>query len=301
MQRIRPYLQLVRLPAVFTAMADIFLGFLVTQEDPAGSLLTFALLLVASSCLYLAGMVFNDIFDRKVDARERPQRPIPSGRVSLAAAVRLGILLIVGGLGAADAAGIPSLLIALMLTGCILAYDGGLKQTPAGPVVMGACRFFNVLLGASAAGDFAAIWAAPQLCLAALLGVYIAGVTWFGRTEARRSDRYQLAGAMTVINLSLAGLAGFAAVWEGGYWWGSPLSVLLILGVIALTINRRLTAALKSPDPRHVQAAVKLMLFSVITLDAAFVLFHTGRPLWAAATALLLLPATTLGRWVFVT
>jgi 4-hydroxybenzoate polyprenyltransferase len=73
---VRAYLQLVRLPNVFTAMADILLGFLLTHRrlDPWPQ---FALLLVASCLLYLAGMVLNDYFDREQDARERPFRPIP--------------------------------------------------------------------------------------------------------------------------------------------------------------------------------------------------------------------------------
>ena len=33
-------------------------------------------------CLYAAGMVLNDAFDAELDARERPERPIPSGRIS---------------------------------------------------------------------------------------------------------------------------------------------------------------------------------------------------------------------------
>ena len=34
MNRLRPYLQLVRLPAVFTAFADIFLAWLATGVPP---------------------------------------------------------------------------------------------------------------------------------------------------------------------------------------------------------------------------------------------------------------------------
>ena len=83
--RLRAYLQLMRFPAVFTALADILLGFVLTHESfsPAGDL---AALVGASSGLYLAGMVFNDWFDRDLDARERPGRPIPSGRISPRAA-----------------------------------------------------------------------------------------------------------------------------------------------------------------------------------------------------------------------
>src|SRR5690606_207513 len=100
MAQLLPYLQLCRLPTVFTAMADIFLGYLLVHDGiftGDGSPAEFLALLAASSCLYLGGMVWNDVFDREVDAVERPQRPIPSGRVPLSRAVTFGtVLLIVG-------------------------------------------------------------------------------------------------------------------------------------------------------------------------------------------------------------
>ena len=75
------WLQLVRLPNVFTAAADVAMGYLVTHDTlrPATH---FALLAAASCLLYLSGMVLNDVFDADADARERPERPIPSGRVA---------------------------------------------------------------------------------------------------------------------------------------------------------------------------------------------------------------------------
>ena len=298
MHNMRAYLQLVRFSAVFTAMADIFLGFLLTHESLEQNYIPFATLLIASCCLYMAGMVFNDVFDRKIDAEERPERPIPSGRVSVMSAVRLGILLFVCGLGAADALGVPSLLVAIMIVVGILSYDGLVKKTSAGPIVMGCCRFLNVLLGASAAGTFADIWAAPQIYVAGGLGIYITGVTWFGRTEALRSNRFQLAGAMTVINLGLAAIVVFVTVWESER---TSLNVLMILAVIALTINRRLTNALKNPQPQPVQDAIKMMLYSLVMLDATLVLFITGDMTYAAITAGLVVPAMLLGRWIFVT
>src|SRR5438067_2386375 len=88
----RAYAQLVRLPNVFTAMADITLAALATaalrERWPV-----FVLLLLASSCLYCGGMVWNDVFDVEQDRRERPFRPLPSGRVSRGAAMRFGALL----------------------------------------------------------------------------------------------------------------------------------------------------------------------------------------------------------------
>src|SRR6478672_9585894 len=87
---LRAYAQLVRLPALPTALADHGVSF--------------GLLLLATSCLYCAGMIFNDFFDVEQDRRERPERPIPSGRVTRRTAGWLGGgLLLAGVLFAAGA------------------------------------------------------------------------------------------------------------------------------------------------------------------------------------------------------
>jgi 4-hydroxybenzoate polyprenyltransferase len=189
MRRFLPYFQLCRLPAVFSAIADICCGFALThrQSPILEPYWIFGLLVLASCGLYLAGMVLNDVFDRDIDAQERPTRPIPSGRVPLASAIRLAVALLLIGNVAALCAGITSGFVAILLTGCILGYDGGLKNTLIGPVVMGSCRFLNILLGASAVGGLSEVFAAPQLPVALGMGIYIVGVTIFSRQEAETS------------------------------------------------------------------------------------------------------------------
>jgi 4-hydroxybenzoate polyprenyltransferase len=54
-------------------------------------------LLLGIVCIYMSGFIFNDVFDRAIDAVERPDRPIPSGRITVKNAVCGGLLLI--GLG----------------------------------------------------------------------------------------------------------------------------------------------------------------------------------------------------------
>src|SRR5262245_51591589 len=129
MHTLLAYLQLCRFAAVFTALADIFLGYLLTRPDlsPGGN---FGLLLVASAGLYLSGMVFNDVFDRVVDAKERPNRPIPSGRAPTGYAISFGGLLMLAGVAAATAVGWQSAFVAFLLVWCIFLYNALLKDTP---------------------------------------------------------------------------------------------------------------------------------------------------------------------------
>jgi hypothetical protein len=52
-----------------------------------------ALLLISMSLCYVGGMYLNDYFDRAIDARERPERPIPSGAISASTVAAVGFAL----------------------------------------------------------------------------------------------------------------------------------------------------------------------------------------------------------------
>jgi 4-hydroxybenzoate polyprenyltransferase len=297
MKHIKAYAQLLRLPNVFTACADIFLGWLAVSAQ--GSVLPFSslwLLLLSSACLYSAGMVLNDFFDVEQDRQERPFRPIPSGRIARGTAGFLGCGLLLLGLGATWMAGENSFFVAVILGGCILAYDGGVKRTWLGPLVMGSCRFLNVLLGCSAGSAFLAGW---MIHLAAIVGIYIVGVTLFARSEAGKSKKAVLWSAVGVM-----AAASVLAVILPVVWWGTsdrwewivfPYALIGWVLFLALPIQR----ALEQPEPSNVQAAVKRSIFGLIVLDAilAFALYGSTGLL----ILLLLVPAVILGRFVYST
>ncbi len=305
MSRLRPYLQLMRLPAVFTAISNIVLGFVMVHGASLkhdGGLLPFCLLVLASSCLYLGGMVFNDVFDRNIDSEERPNRPIPSGRVSLRSAIGLGGGLIAVGLASAAVVGVIAAIVAAMLTVAIFAYDGFFKKTSYGPVSMAACRFLNILLGCSATASFSDVWAAPQINVAVALGIYIVGVTWFASEEAGHSNRRKLAAATFVVNAGLCGLLFLAINADYGVAGAAPkIRVASAWFIIVMVIDRFLTLALIDPSPPMVQGAVKAMIQWMIPLDATMVYAATGDARLAIGTALLLAPTFIVGRWVYVT
>ena len=89
----------------------------------------------------------------------------------------------------------------------VLLYDSSLKRTPLGPVAMGGCRFLNVLLGMSLAAEH---WSEVNYWVAGGIGLYIVGVTWFARNEAKETIfRGQLLLATLVIVAGMALLAWF--------------------------------------------------------------------------------------------
>jgi 4-hydroxybenzoate polyprenyltransferase len=306
MSRLRSYAQLVRLPALPTALADICLGALATGALPA-QLLPFLFLLLASGCLYSAGMVWNDYFDLEQDTRERPFRPLPSRQVTTREAVRLGAALLASGVCFACLAGLThpaesgaypllSPVLALLLAGAILLYDRWLKRTWLGPIGMGACRFLNVLLAVSASGDLSVDKGGPHL--AAVVGLYIVGVTWFARTEARRSNPYALGGAAVVMLMSLILALPLPEYVELGK--SSPLFPYLLVA-LGFIVGIPLWQAIAKPTPERVQAGVKRALFSLILLDAVLASALAGSV--GLLILLLLTPALYLNRkrWLYAT
>lgn len=295
--------QLLRLPNVFTAFADIALG-----ATAAGYALDrpgiAVMLLTASGCLYCAGMALNDYFDRHEDAKARPFRPIPSGRIAPWMVALEGALLLACGFVGAGLAGQllggdalgwsnPGV-IALLLIAAVLLYDAYLKRTPLGPLGMGACRFLNVLLGLSGAG--ADLWTLPNLHLAAAVGVYIVGVTWFARTEEGESSRRHLRLASLVmlagVLLGLTVPAHFEGRTAPVYF---PYLVVAFLFYVGLPVVH----AIRRPEPKQVQAAVKRAILGLVVLDAILACAFVG---WPGLLILLLLPpALVLGKWVYST
>ncbi|MGO2180377.1 SCO3242 family prenyltransferase, partial [Cellulosimicrobium funkei] len=169
------HLDLVRAPAVLSVVGDTLAG-----AAAAGHALTprRALLPLASACLYAGGMALNDYADRHLDAVERPERPIPSGRVTERRALQVAVGLTAAGVGlAAAGGGARALAVAVPLAASVWTYDTVAKERAAGPLVMAACRGLDVLLGAGVGHLRAALPAAAGMA------VHTAGVTYLSRGE----------------------------------------------------------------------------------------------------------------------
>ncbi|AUB82127.1 UbiA family prenyltransferase [Candidatus Thiodictyon syntrophicum] len=286
---VRDYLQLVRLPATFSAWSNIIAAHLIaTGAQPQWRVLW--LQLAASTALYWSGMILNDCFDLALDRRERPHRPLPAGRIPVRRAWVLGGGLMVAGLGLAARIGAPAFLVALALALAILAYDGLLKGGGLGPLTMGTCRALNWLLGLSvvpmAAGSAA-------LVLPVLL--YTMAVTVLSGSEARGADART--NGITAALLGLVALSFIALVGAGRL--GEPL-VLAALALAVVPLAGRLRRMAEDGSPAAVQRMMRFLLLGMIPLDALLLLGSGHWPL-AAALLLLLVPGRLLARRLYVT
>ena len=307
------WLHLFRIANIGTAISNVLMGYLVvaTTWYPPPSV---ALAVLASCLLYSAGMVLNDVFDYRRDQQQRPNRPLPSQQISLRAARRCGFGMLIAGVAIAFVPLVPlsTGLVAMMLAISILLYDAWFKQTLAGPWIMGVCRALNVLLGMTSAGlqlpqvatgqVDAPVLSGVHVLIFCGMGVYVAGITLFAKTETRDSRADQL-------------MLGFGAMLTGALMLGygsirlvvahqnvsSNLRILLplLLLLVLLPVCRRVIDGISNRRPASVQRAVGIGLTTIIMIDAVVCLAaQPADSRYAIAVAVLLVPTLIIRQWV---
>lgn len=293
--------QILRAANVFTAISNVIAGFLLIEGgwQPLGLLV---LLMVASALLYEAGMVLNDVCDAQLDAKERPERPIPSGRISKAAAKRVGIALLVGGVACAHLVSVvtrqwQTAQVSLALAATIVGYNVGLKSTRFGPLAMGGCRFLNVLLGASIAGTLAtgvtAIW-----LFAWGIFFHTYGLTRIARQEADSIDIVDLWIGSIAVLLCPTWIMGLPLTLDQPHistiiW---VFLCLLLLACAGLLVYR----LVNSPEQTLVRRSVGQLIRSFIVIDAAVSALAAGWPAGLAVLSLYL-PTRLMARRIPMT
>ncbi|MCP3868255.1 MAG: UbiA family prenyltransferase [Gammaproteobacteria bacterium] len=283
------YLQLVRIPALFTAWSNILAAQLIAHAGRP-DVKVMLLLLAASSALYLSGMVLNDCFDLSEDKKDRPSRPLPAGKIPVHIAWRLGWGLMILGLLLAGLAGWLQLAIALLLAITIIGYDGGLKKSPSGVLVMGSCRYLNWLLGLSTVPLTAASFLLPVPVF-----LYIVALSILGRIETRgHSPRSLVLCTMGILATTVSLLFLYLNDVLGTLW-------ALTAGISILTgLMIYLAAGFRDMTPVRCQSYMQTMLLGIIPLDALLTL--CAGPWWGALIVIsMLIPGRLLARMLYVT
>jgi UbiA prenyltransferase family len=280
--------ELVRAPAALSVPGDVLAGAAVTGTlGPQAAGLS-----AASVCLYWAGMSANDWADRDLDAKERPERPIPSGRVTPGTALGIAVTLTGAGLGlAALTGGRRALAVAAALAGTVWWYDCAAKHTAAGPAAMAACRGLDLLLGASSrpGPQTAGRWRAAGPALTVAAHTYT--VTALSRREVAGGG--PVLPAATLVGTAAVAAAAAAAPLRTR----RPLATrrrLLTGGLVswyAATYGAAQLHALSEPSARTMRAAVGAGITSLPALQGALIA-RSGRP----AVALAVAAAAPLGR-----
>ncbi|GGI44452.1 4-hydroxybenzoate polyprenyltransferase [Agromyces flavus] len=274
------FLQLVRAPAGLTVLGDATAGMASVGRT---GLVPRLGLPIASVLLYWGGMALNDAADAELDRVERPERPIPSGRITRRGALGVAGALTVAGVAVAGlTGGRSSLAVAVPLAASIWTYDLVAKRGWTGPIVMAACRGLDVLLGAGR--DRAGDALRPALVMAG----HTASVTALARGEVH-GTRPAIAAAVSATTVA----AGVAAVRPEASVAGVVSAAAAAR--FAVPTVRAQAAAVRSPSASVVRTATRRGILGMVPLQAALTA-RAGRPVDALVLLAIDAVATRLAR-----
>lgn len=250
---------------IVTAIADILAGMSIAGfvfETNFLAIQTVVLLVLSTIGLYGGGVVLNDFFDAELDAIERPERPIPSGKVSKKAAALLGYGLLLWGIVTASFHSMYSAVLAVAIAVLCVLYDAwGKHQSFIGPINMGLCRGVNLVLGMSAITASVA----NTYWLGIVPVIYIAAITMVSRGEVHggKAPTLYFAGFLYLLVSSVQLTLAFL----GKMPWLTQVLVFVHLH----QVGKPLYYAIKNPIGPMIGKAVKAGVISLIIMDAAWV------------------------------
>ncbi|MFH0880470.1 MAG: UbiA family prenyltransferase [Lentisphaerota bacterium] len=312
------WLQLFRVPNLFTVPGDPLAGFFLAVRGDFGWVAP-ALAVTASLCFYSAGLLLNDVADVRRDQTERPDRPLPSGKVRRKTVVIIAVLLAAAGAFCCASLGPLASRMGLLLLAAILLYDFGLKTVPIiGPLIMGSCRGLSLLLGAVAMPTASSL--APTVMMASVvLGLYIAVVTQLARYETEPDRPGKIRSAH--VGVLVAGMLAFLALappLESMAWLGF-MGAFLTAILLSLTVAYRLVLypkklayvaeenwsiksmdTLSDPMPRQAvsffPSVIGLLISNLIFIQAAFCMSagHHPAAFWTGVGLLVAWPVNRM-------
>ncbi|QEC53482.1 4-hydroxybenzoate polyprenyltransferase [Anseongella ginsenosidimutans] len=272
--------QLLRPANIVTSVADVWAGAAVSYGllgfflDKGGWAFPLFLLSCSTACLYGGGVVLNDFFDAALDSKERPERPIPRGDASRLQAGILGFSLLAAGVLLAFLAGPVPGTLAVGIAGLVLLYNIRSKSYALfGPLNMGLCRSFNLLLGISIVPELT--WRMSWLGLFPL--IFITAVTVISRGEVVGGNKKAIQTSFLLYCLLAAGLIALGA------WQHSVLHTLLFAAGWFFMAARPLGKAFRTLEPADIRLSVKAGVLSLIFLNASYAAAFAG---WLPALAI---------------
>jgi heme O synthase-like polyprenyltransferase len=325
---VRQYLLLIRVPNLFTVPSNILAGYFATISTANADVDQLLSLIVSSVLLYVSGIVLNDYFDINVDRKERPSRPLASGRITKRSALLLAVISIVAGNILALSVSWTSFIISGSLTLVIFAYNYRLKRNAiSNPLAMGSARFLNVVLGGSPALGLVLTNDLILFFVGYCLFLYIAAISLLSRKEVSDTIIFFSRSSWIPIVLSASTIVliivSILVVGIYGYFRFDFIFNLIVFSCVMSGTFLRLCVTLKrltestGEKPykmneegvrdidgmgasREIQRTIKTMILSIIILDSIFlsglVGIYTG-----LVVLLLVIPPIVLGRRLYVT
>ena len=259
MPRLSTLLRLGRISNIPTVWTNVLAGSVIAggDRDPG----RIAVIMLAMTAFYVGGMYLNDFFDREIDARDRPGRPIHAGEIRAGTVSSIGFGLLATGIALMIPFGLAATGLGVLLAAVILLYDVWHKGNVLSPIVMGTCRAL-VYIGTCAA--LAGSTSTAMTIGAVALASHVAGITYAARQESL--DRVGNLWPLALLAVPL--LAALPAVADG---W-VVITAFLLLAADAIAIRLLATR----PVPGSVPLAVSGLIAAICLVDTLAIALNGG-------------------------
>jgi len=150
------------------AMIGVWLGYALATKT-LGLTWEVGLACLAAFIILSAGMVANDFFDRKIDKKNKPHRPIPSGKVKAKHALLVALVLFVVGMAIAGTINLTVLAIAVVASILLFTYaETTSRMKYIGNAVVALNTGLTFIFGEAITGTVGS----PAVVILALLAMY---------------------------------------------------------------------------------------------------------------------------------
>ena len=277
----KEYLQLVRLPGIFTAFSNVLIGYFFSFSFDS-EIIFLPFLLTTSGLLFCSGMIFNDYFDYNIDKKQRSFRPLPSGKISKQNALLLGSIFIISANIFAFLVGFDTLIVSLILSFSILFYNLKLKSISFfGIFNLSIIRMLNVLLGFSIIGISFEFF---QYLLP--IGIFVFGISVLAKYEIKSNliiyrKLNKITIAITIAYVSILVINNF------------QFESLLLLGLFSFL-------SVYSLFFKKIQHQITFQLLLIILLDSILISFFISA-YFSFFVSLLIIPAYIISKKLYLT
>ena len=265
-ETLRACTELLRISNLPTVLSNVLVGSALGVSGADISWETTAQCAVAVLFLYFAGVACNDAVDAEWDAAARPERPIPSGRLSQRQAYAIAVGGFLLGLTVFASIGLIAFGIGTLLVAVIILYNLLHKRLAASVVFVGAARGLVYLAAAAAGGgtlnDSKPFW------FALALFAYTTAFTVMARSEHREQidNSRWLAAAIPLIVLA------------PGVWITSDEALLAAGVAVVMIVWQARAVRMVLQVPPETKSAVHVWLSGFCLIDAFYlsVLGYSG-------------------------
>jgi MFS family permease len=263
-------LRLGRISNVPTVWTNVLAGSVIAGGEQHPN--EIALIVTAMTAFYVGGMYLNDFFDRAVDARDRPGRPIDAGEIRAGSVLLIGFGLLAAGIALMVPFGPSAVLCGILLAGVIVLYDVWHKGNTFSPIVMGLCRALVYIgTGVAATGSVSSATMIGAIALAS----HVAGITYAAKQE--NLDRVGNLWPLALLAVPL--FVALPVLFSG---WIITAAFILLLAADAFAIR----LLVKRPTRGAVPLAVSGLIAAICLVDALAITVAGGGMLIVAICAI---------------